>query len=120
MLIKTLKSKIHRATVTDAKVDYPGSIGIDSDLLEATGLVPYELVLVADATNGNRLETYVVPEPAGSGKITILGAAAHLMKKDDIIIIMGFGLLTPEEAKAFKPKVIVANEKNGIKKTNQN
>ncbi|HAL44946.1 MAG: aspartate 1-decarboxylase [Planctomycetes bacterium GWF2_42_9] len=117
MLLKLLKSKIHRATVTDSLADYPGSIGIDSKLMEATGLIPYETVLVADVTNGNRLETYVVPEEAGSGKISILGAAARLMKKGDVVIIMAFGLMTPEEAKDFKPKVIVADEKNGIKET---
>jgi aspartate 1-decarboxylase len=114
-MLKFLKSKIHRATVTDSLIDYPGSIGIDSKLLDAVGLMPYETVLVADVTNGNRLETYVVPEKAGSGKITILGAAARLMKKGDIVIIMGFAWLTPDEAKDFKPKVVVATEKNGIK-----
>jgi len=77
--------------------------------------VPYEVVLVADVTNGSRLETYVVPEEAGSGKVVILGAAAQLMKQGDIIIIMGFGLFSPDEAKTFKPKVVVADEKNGIK-----
>ncbi|HBG27591.1 MAG: aspartate 1-decarboxylase [Planctomycetes bacterium GWF2_41_51] len=115
MMLKLLKSKIHRATVTDSLIDYPGSIGIDSKLMEAVGILPYETVLVADVTNGNRLETYVVPEEAGSGKISILGAAAHLMKKGDIVIIMGFALMTPDEAKSFKPKVIVATERNGIK-----
>jgi len=115
MLIKVLKSKIHRATVTDSLIDYPGSIGVDSALMEAAGIQPYEVVLVADVTNGNRLETYVVPEEAGSGKISILGAAARLMKKGDIVIIMGFGWLTSDEIKKHKPKVIVANEKNGIK-----
>ncbi|MHB0945547.1 MAG: aspartate 1-decarboxylase [Sedimentisphaerales bacterium] len=115
MLIKVLKSKIHRATVTDALIDYPGSIGIDSALMEASGLVPYELVLVADTTNGARLETYVVPEAAGSGKVQILGAAAKLMNKGDIIIIMSFGLLSPRQARRTKPKVVIANEKNGIK-----
>ncbi len=117
MQIKVLKSKIHRATVTDSLVDYPGSIGIDSALMEAGRIVPYELVLVADVTNGARLETYVVPEPAGSGKITILGAAAKLMRKGDIVIIMSFAYLTSDEAKDFKPKVVVADDKNGIKKT---
>ncbi|PKL48443.1 MAG: aspartate 1-decarboxylase [Planctomycetes bacterium HGW-Planctomycetes-1] len=115
MLIKILKSKIHRATVTDSLADYPGSIGIDSALMEAVGILPYESVLVADVNNGARLETYVVPEKAGSGKIVILGAAAKLMKKGDIIIIMNFAYFTPDEAKGFKPKVIVADEKNGIK-----
>src|SRR4030042_1150106 len=97
MLIKVLKSKIHRATVTDALIDYPGSIGIDSKLMEASGIVPYELVLVADVTNGARLETYVVPEPADSGKVTILGAAAKLMKKGDKVIVMGFAYMDPAE-----------------------
>ncbi len=115
MLIKILKSKIHRAKVTDSLIDYPGSIGIDSALMEATGILPYESVLVADVNNGARLETYVVPEKNGSGRIVILGAAAKLMKKGDIIIIMNFAYFTPDEAKGFKPKVIVADEKNGIK-----
>lgn len=115
MLLKVLKSKIHRATVTDSLIDYPGSIGIDTKLMKAARLVPYETVLVADVTNGNRLETYVVPEKAGSGKINILGAAARLMKKGDVVIIMAFGLMTPKEAKGFKPKVVVATKNNGIK-----
>ncbi|MGD0785385.1 MAG: aspartate 1-decarboxylase [Sedimentisphaerales bacterium] len=115
MMIKILKSKIHRAKVTDSLIDYPGSIGIDSAMMEAAGILPYENVMVADVTNGARLETYVVPEKAGSGKISILGAAAQLMKKGDIVIIMGFAYLTPAEAKGFKPKVVVAGEKNTIK-----
>jgi len=115
MLLKILKSKIHRATVTDSLADYPGSIGIDSNLMDACGIVPYETVLVADVTNGNRLETYVVPEKAGSGRISVLGAAARLMEKGDIVIIMAFALMTPEEAKVFKPKVIIATPANGIK-----
>lgn len=115
MLIKILKSKIHRATVTDSLIDYPGSIGIDSALMAAAGIVPYESVLVADVNNGARLETYVVPEKNGSGKITILGAAAKLMKKGDIIIIMNFAYFTSDEAKGFKPKVVVTDAKNGIK-----
>ena len=115
MLTKMLKGKIHRATVTDAHLEYPGSIGIDAALLEAAGIVPYEAVQVLDVTNGSRLETYAIPKEAGSGEITILGAAAHLIKKNDIIIIMSFGYLTAEEVKDFKPKIVVANEKNGIK-----
>ncbi len=115
MLIKVLKGKIHRATVTDAHLEYPGSIGIDSKLLAAAGIIPYEAVQVLDVTNGSRLETYAVPEEAGSGKIIILGAAAHLVKKDDIIIIMSFGYLAAKDVKVVKPKIVVANEKNGIK-----
>jgi aspartate 1-decarboxylase len=115
MLIKVLKSKIHRTTVTDALIDYPGSIGIDSVLMEASGIVPYESVMVADITNGARLETYVVPEPAGSGKITILGAAAKLMKKNDKVIVMGFAYLEPADARHTRPKVVIVDENNKIK-----
>ena len=116
MLVKMLKSKLHRARVTDAKLHYAGSLAIDSDLLEAVGLLPYESVIVADLTNGNRLETYVVPAEAGSGDIVILGAAAQLMKPKDIIIIFAFAFCTPEEAKTIKPKVAVLDENNKIKK----
>ena len=115
MLTKMLKGKIHRAVVTASFMDYPGSIGIDSRLLAAAGILPYEAVKVLDVTNGNRLETYAVPEEAGSGKITILGAAAHLIKKSDIIIIMSFGYFTDDEAKNLKPKIVIADEKNGIR-----
>lgn len=114
MFVKLLKSKLHRARVTDAKLDYPGSIAIDSALVEAAGLLPYESVLVVDLNNGNRLETYVVPAEAGSGQIVVLGAAARLIQAKDIVIIMGFGLFTPEEAAKFKPKVVVLDENNRI------
>ena len=115
MLTKILKGKIHRATVTDVHLEYPGSIGIDSKLLEAARIIPYEAVQVLDVTNGSRLETYAIPEDPGSGKVIVLGAAAHLVKKNDIIIIMSFGYFTSEDVRDFKPKIIVANEKNGIK-----
>lgn len=78
--------------------------------------MPYELVLIADLNNGNRLETYVVPAEAGSGRIEILGAAARLIEEKDIVIIMGFGFYTPDEAKLHKPKVLVLDEKNKIRK----
>ncbi len=114
MLLKILKSKLHRARVTDAKLHYPGSIAIDSALMESAGILPYESVLVADVDNGNRLETYVVPAPAGSGDVVVLGAAAQLMEKKDIIIILGFAFMTPEEAEGFKPRVVVLDEDNKI------
>ena len=117
MYLKLLKSKLHRACVTSTKVDYPGSIGIDSELMVAAGIVPYEKVLVADLTNGNRVETYVVPAEAGSKEIEILGAAAHLIQKEDIVIIMGFGLFTPEEARRHKPKIVLLDENNNIIKS---
>ena len=109
-----MKSKLHRAKVTETKLNYPGSIGIDSALMEAAGILPYESVLIADINNGNRLETYVVPADAGSGNIIVLGAAAQLIKSKDRVIIIGFGFFTPEEAKEHKPKVVVLDENNKI------
>jgi len=115
MLVKVLKGKLHRATVTDAKLHYPGSIEIDSTLMAAAGILPYESVLVADLNNGSRLETYAVPAQADSGKIVILGAAAQLVKPRDLIIILSFAFCTPEEAKKIKPKMVVLGENNKIK-----
>ncbi|HUV41495.1 MAG TPA: aspartate 1-decarboxylase [Sedimentisphaerales bacterium] len=119
MLVKLLKSKLHRATVTDAIPDYPGSIRIDSELTEAVGILPYESVLIADLDNGCRLETYVVPDDPGSGKIVILGAAARLVKPGHKVIILSFGLFTEREAETFKPKIAVLDENNRITKTSQ-
>ena len=117
MFVKILKSKLHRATVTDTKLHYPGSIEIDSALMEAAGILPYESVLVADLNNGSRLETYVVPAEANSGQIVILGAAAQLIEEKDIVIILSFGYFTPDEAKKIKPKIIILDNKNKIKTT---
>jgi len=116
MFVKILKSKLHRARVTETKLHYPGSIAIDSALMEAVGILPYESVLMADLNNGNRLETYVVPAEAGSRQIVVLGAAARLIKPKDIVIILSFGFLTPEEVKEFKPKIVVLDENNNITK----
>jgi len=115
MFIKILKSKLHRATVTDTKLHYPGSIEIDSALMEAAGILPYESVLVADLNNGNRLETHVVPAEPNSGQVVILGAAAKLIAPKDIVIILSFCFFEPEEAKEFKPKIVVLDENNKIK-----
>jgi len=120
MFVKLLKSKLHRATVTDAKLYYAGSIAIDSKLLEAAGILPYESVLIADLNNGNRLETYAVSAEADSGQISILGAAAHLIKPKDLIIVFSFGYYTPEEAKKLKPKVLVLDKNNKIKVADSN
>lgn len=114
MLVKLLKSKLHRGRVTETRLHYPGSIEIDQALMEASGILPYESVLVANLNNGSRLETYAVPAAAGSGKIVILGAAAQLAEPGDIVIVMAFGLLTPEEAATHKPKVLVLDEKNRV------
>jgi aspartate 1-decarboxylase len=115
MFIKILKSKLHRATVTDTKLHYPGSIEIDSELMKAVGILPYESVLIADLNNGSRLETYAVPAEANSGKVVVLGAAAQLIKPKDLVIILSFSYCTPDEAGKLKPKVIVLDENNKIK-----
>lgn len=120
MFVKILKSKLHRAMVTDTKLHYPGSIEIDSALMEASGILPYESVLVADLNNGSRLETYVVPAEANSGKVVILGAAAQQIKPKDIVIILGFAYLGLEETKEFKPKIVVLDENNKIKTADRN
>ena len=115
MFIKMLKSKLHRATVTETKLHYTGSIAIDADLMAAANIIHYETIMIADITNGNRLETYAIPAPAGSGDVVVLGAAAHLIKARDIIIIFSFAWCTDAEAAELKPKVVVLDENNKIK-----
>lgn len=114
MFVKMLKSKLHRARVTETKLHYPGSIGVDSELMEAAGFLPYEAVWLADINNGNRLKTYIVPAEAGSRKVSVLGAAAQLVEPKDIIIIFSFGFYTPQEVGEVKPKVVVLDEENKI------
>lgn len=114
MLIKALKGKIHRARVTETKIDYPGSIGIDERIMQEAGIAPYEEVLLANVTNGARVETYAVPAEAGRKEIIILGAAARQFDPGDIVIIMNFGYFTPEELKKHKPRVVVCDEKNNL------
>lgn len=106
MFLTILKSKIHRVQVTEADLDYIGSITIDEDLMDAAGIVAGERVQVVDNTNGARLETYTIPGQRGSGAICINGAAAHLVKPGDTVIIMAYALMTPEEAKGYQPKII--------------
>ena len=106
MLITILKSKIHRVRVTEANLDYVGSITIDENLMDAAGIVAGEKVQVVDNTNGARLENYTIPGQRGTGEICMNGAAAHLMHPGDTIIIMAYALMTPEEAKGFKPQII--------------
>ena len=114
MLVKALKSKIHRARVTNTKLDYPGSLAVDSNLLDAAGIAAYEAVLLANVTNGSRAETYVIPAPAGSGEVIVLGAAARLFNPNDIIIIINFAFFSPDEMKSHKPTVIACDENNKI------
>lgn len=114
MLGTYLKSKIHRAVVTQAEINYVGSITIDESLMEACGLVEYEKVQVADVDNGNRLETYVIAGKAGSGIICLNGAAARLVNTGDKVIIMSYAQMTPEEFAENPPKVVFVNEDNEI------
>jgi len=109
-----LKSKIHRAKVTQADLHYVGSIAIDRDLMEAADLLEGEQVVIADITNGARLETYVIPAPAGSGIIGINGAAAHLVDEGDLVIIMSYAMVEDSEARKFKPRVVHVDAKNRI------
>lgn len=106
MFLHILKSKIHRVTVTEANLEYIGSITIDEDLMDAAGICAGEKVQVVDNTNGARLETYVIPGERKSGCICMNGAAAHLIKPGDTVIIMAYALMTPEEAKTFKPQIV--------------
>jgi aspartate 1-decarboxylase len=106
MLIEVLKSKIHRVTVTESNLNYIGSITIDSLLMEAAGIIAGERVYIVDNNNGERLDTYVIPGEPGSGMICLNGAAARKVQPGDIIIIMSYAAMTPEEARTFKPSVI--------------
>ncbi len=112
MTFQMLKSKIHRAVVTEARVDYVGSITIDPVLYEAAGMVEYEKVQVADVENGNRLETYIISGEPGSGVICLNGAAAKLVNVGDHVIIMSYADVTAEEAKTFRPLVVFVDEEN--------
>ena len=111
-----MKSKIHRATVTQADLDYVGSVTIDADLLDAAELLEGEQVAIVDNTNGARIETYAILGPRGSGIIGINGAAAHLVHPGDVVIIMSYGLLNDAEARALQPRVVHVDEKNRIVK----
>jgi aspartate 1-decarboxylase len=114
MLLKMLKSKLHHARVTQTRLNYPGSILIDSALMKKAGILPYEGVLIADLNNGNRVETYAVPAKAGSGEVIVLGAAARRVKKNHIVIIFSFAYCTPAEAHKLKPKVVLLDKHNKI------
>ena len=106
MLLQILKSKIHRVTVTEANLDYIGSITIDEDHMNAANIFAGEKVQIVDKTNGARIETYVIPGKRGSGCICINGAAAHLVHVGDMVIIMAYALMTEDEVKDFKPAIV--------------
>lgn len=114
MIISVLKSKIHRATVTDAQIHYTGSITIDKTLMEHAKIIPFEKVMVVSLDSGERLETYVIEGKKGSGEVCINGAAARKILKGDRIIIMSFASINESEAKNFKPIIVLVNENNRI------
>lgn len=111
-----LGGKIHRATVTEACIDYPGSITIDKKLMDGAGILPHEKVLIANLNNGSRIESYAIPGPAGSGVICLNGGAAKHGKAGDIVIILTFVILTVSEAKKYRPKVVYVDSRNRIVK----
>jgi aspartate 1-decarboxylase len=109
-----LKSKIHRATVTQADLHYVGSVTVDEDLMEAADLLPGEQVAIVDVTNGARLETYVIAGERGSGVLGINGAAAHLVHPGDLVILIAYGLMDREEAASHRPRVVFVDERNRV------
>ena len=117
MQISMLKSKIHRALITQAELNYVGSITIDENLMEASGIVEYEHVHVVNVSSGSRIETYVIAGERNSGMICLNGAAARAGQKGDPVIIMSYASMTPEEASVYRPKVVFVNEKNQIIRT---
>ena len=114
-----MRSKIHRATVTHADVDYVGSISIDENLLQAAGIEEWEKIHVLDVTNGSRLETYVVKAPAGSGKICINGAAAHLVKPGNLVILITYEGIPTEAVAEHKPTIVHVNARNEVVEISQ-
>ena len=116
MTITMLKAKIHRATVTQAELDYVWSITVDMDLLEQAGILEYEKVQIVDVNNGSRFETYTIAGERGSGVMCLNGAAARMVQTGDKIILMAYAQVTPEEASELRPTVLFVDEKNKVTK----
>src|SRR5437016_5738905 len=114
MLRTMLKSKIHRATVTQADLHYVGSVTVDADLADAAGLLDGEQVAIVDVTNGARIETYVIHGERGSGVIGINGAAAHLIHPGDVVILISYGMMDDAEARRYQPRVVHVDARNRI------
>ncbi|MGV4415222.1 aspartate 1-decarboxylase [Chryseobacterium sp. T1] len=114
MLIEVFKSKIHRVRVTASDLNYIGSITIDEDLIDAAGLIVGERVYIVNVNNGERFDTYIIKGKRGSGDICLNGPAARKVQRDDIIIIIAYAQMTPEEAQTFQPKIIFPNEKTNL------
>lgn len=116
MLIEVVKSKIHRVKVTGADLNYIGSITIDEDLMNAANIIRGEKVQIVNNNNGERLETYVIPGPRGSGELTLNGAAARRVNVGDVLIIISYATMDIEEAKTFNPALVFPNEENNLLK----
>jgi aspartate 1-decarboxylase len=117
MLRRMCKSKIHRARITQADLDYEGSVSIDTDLLEAADMLPYEMVQILDINNGERFETYAIPARAGSGTICVNGAAARLVQRGDLVIILSTTMMEEKEARSLKPRIVFVDSNNKIVQT---
>ncbi|WP_374599591.1 aspartate 1-decarboxylase [Brevundimonas sp.] len=116
MLVTMMKAKLHRATVTQADLDYEGSIAIDMELLEAAGIFPHEQVDVLNITNGARFTTYAIEAPRGSKVIGVNGAAARLVQKNDKVIVVTYGQMPQEQARQWSPSVVLLDDGNAIKR----
>ncbi len=114
MLIEVLKGKIHRATVTEANLDYMGSLTLDENIMDAAGLKHYEKIQVLDITNGSRIETYVIPGERGSGEVCINGAATHLIHTGDLVIIVAYCQISDEESLYHQPKIVNVDTENRV------
>ena len=119
MLLTLLKGKIHRATVTDANLQYEGSVTIDSSLLAASGILPHEAVDILDVTNGARITTYALVGPPSSGMVCVNGAAAHHVHQGDLVIICAYAQMRTEEAEVFEPTVVLVDERNRVKQVSK-
>jgi aspartate 1-decarboxylase len=109
------KSKLHRATVTEAELDYEGSISLDARLMKAADILPFELVQVLDVANGARFETYAIEAAANSGTVCVNGAAARLVQVGDPVIVISYAQMTPDEAREHRPRIVVLDERNRIR-----
>lgn len=114
MFVNIMKSKIHRARVTEANLNYVGSITIDEDLMDTADLMKNEKVQIVNNNNGNRFETYVIPGERGSGMICLNGAAARLVHPGDVIIIISYGMFEKNEAKQYNPRIVFVDENNKV------
>lgn len=112
MTVDVLRTKLLRAEVTAARLDYEGSLALDSELMGLVGMLPYERILVGNLANGNRFETYAIPAPAGSREVCLNGATAHLGKPGDLLVVMTFARMSPDEARGWRPSTATLGGRN--------